>query len=118
MKPGSTASVLIAALLLAGCAGAKTTMNAGGPYTTPGVIPATGTAYSTSFIHVEGNPNGYFGLLLIGLIGMGLHDEYLNEAHGADAYRVPPQMDAGRAIVERDCTQPMEAISANLRCKK
>ena len=117
MKSKPVMAILISAAVLAGCAGANNTLNAGGPYSTPGIAPAVGTAYSSGFVYGEASSNAYIGVLMLGLVAAGVHDDYLSSTYGTSAARVPPQLLEDRAITERDCSQPMEAPSANLRCK-
>ncbi len=103
-------------MALAGCANTAVGLRAGTPATTGGGAPTPGSSYSSASIHVEANPNAYFGLLFLGYIAAGVHDSY-QQWSGGPVWREPPQLLEGRAIVERDCSQPMETPSANLRCK-
>jgi hypothetical protein len=109
-------AALLAAIALAGCAHTAVGLRAGSPATAGGGTPAPGSAYRSAAVHVEASPNAYFGLLFLGYVAAGVHGSY---QRGSDppAWREPPQLAEGRAIVERDCSQPMETPSANLRCK-
>lgn len=103
----------MSALAIAGCAHTTISARAGTP---GGSAPAPGGSYSSAAIHVEANPNAYFGALLLGYIAVGVHDAYVRADEGT-ASRKPPQLDAERSIVERDCSEPMQRPSGNLRCK-
>ena len=103
----------ISALALAGCAHTSINAHAGTP---GGGVPASGGSYSSAAIHVQASPNAYFGALLLGAVAVGVHDTYVRAGAGP-ATREPPQLDAERSIVERDCSVPMDRPSANLRCK-
>lgn len=106
----------ITAIALAGCANTSVGLRTGAPSSMRGSGPAPGSAYSSAAIHAEVSTNAYFGLLFLGYAAAGVHDGYPSWS-GGPAWRKPPQMAEGRAIVERDCSRPMEAPSANLRCK-
>ena len=67
-------------------------------------------------VHAELNSNAYFGLLFLGYFAAGAEDSRMSSSDGP-GWRKPPQLAADRAIVERDCSQPMSTPSANLRCK-
>jgi hypothetical protein len=115
MKLCPAITTLFTAIALAGCA--STSINAAG--VTPsmyGSVPAPGSSYSSGAVFVDVSANGYFALLIMGLIAAGAQDDYLSRNYGPSG-RIPPQLDEARAIAERDCSLPMEAPSANLRCK-
>jgi hypothetical protein len=106
---------LVAALVLAACA--SDGLNARGTNSPHGYAPpAPGTSNSSGVIYVDANANGYFALAVMGLVAAGVYDDYFTWNYGATE-RKPPQLAGDRAIVERDCSVPMEASSANLRCK-
>ncbi|MBE0623208.1 MAG: hypothetical protein IH606_00220 [Burkholderiales bacterium] len=115
MKPGPAIAALCTALALAGCASTSIT-GAGVTPSMQGSVPAPGSAYSSGVVYFDVDANAYFALLMLGLYAAGVQDDHPGSSYGPGG-RLPPQMDQGRAIAERDCTQPMEAPSANLRCK-
>jgi len=106
--PGASFA-LIAAVALAGCANTNIAFRAGNP-------PPPGSSYQSASVHAELNSNPYFSLLYLGMFAAGVERNYADLQYAPDR-RAAPQMDSGRAIVERDCSQPMAAPSANLRCK-
>jgi hypothetical protein len=114
MKAKPAMAVLIAALL-AGCASTSVNMDSSrAPWV--GSTPAMGSSYSGGVVYVNADANGYFALLYMGVIAIGMHDDLLS---GAPASRsgAPPPLDEGRSVVERDCSKPMDATSGNLRCR-
>lgn len=116
MKIKSAVATALAVLLLAGCASASVGAYSSGVPWTHGSAPTPGSAYSSSAVYVDVDPNGYFGLLLMGLVAAGIQDDYPSRNY-APTGRRPPPLAEDRAIAERDCSQPMETPSANLRCK-
>ena len=116
MKFNSAIAALTAAIWLAGCASTGIGLHATNSPSPGSSAPAPGSAYSSAGIRAELRPNAYFGLLVLGFIAAGIHDHYLHWSHGS-VWRAPPQLDEDRAIAERDCSRPIEATSANLRCK-
>src|SRR5512140_1128158 len=114
MKRNAAIAALLACVLLAACAGTSVGLRSGSPPLRASA-PAPGTSYSSAAMHAEVNANAYFGLLFIGAFAAGVEDDYLNWRYGPDG-RKPPPLAADRAIDERDCTQPLPAPSANLRC--
>ena len=116
MKIESAVAIALAVLLLAGCASASVGMYSSGVPWTHGSAPTPGSAYGSSTVFVDVDPNGYFGLVFIGLAAAGMQDDYPSRNYGPSARR-PPPLAEDRAIAERDCSQPMETPSANLRCK-
>lgn len=115
MRSVSTIVVLLTAALLAGCASTTIGLRSTVPPSTQGVLPS-GVSYSSAAIHVEASPNAYFSLLFLGYAAAGIQDKYPGWSYG-DAWRKPPQLAEDRTITERDCSRPMDAPSANLRCK-
>lgn len=116
MKFTWTIAALIGAAAFAGCAHTSVGVHASSPTATSATAPAAGSAYSSAGIRVHASPNTYFSLLFLGYVAAGVHDSYLRSGSGP-AWRAPPQLAEGRAIAERDCSQPMQTPSANLRCK-
>lgn len=107
-------ALLAGAALLAGCASARVGLSSFAPPSMHGSAPPAGTSYTSAVMHAEARPNVYFGLLFLGYFAIGVQDDYPGLG---PARRSPPQLDAERAIAERDCSRPMDAPSANLRCK-
>jgi hypothetical protein len=116
VKSTSAIAALITAIALAGCAHTSVGVRASSPASTSTGAPAAGSAYSPAGIRVHAGPNVYFGLIFLGYVAAGVHDNYLRSS-GGPAWREPPQLAEGRAIAERDCSLPMETPSANLRCR-
>jgi len=116
MKFASAIAALITAILFAGCAGTTIGLHGTNSPSLGGGAPAAGSSYGSAAIHAELRPNAYFGLLFLGVIAAGIHDNYLRWSDGP-AWRKPPQLAEDRAIAVRDCSRPMERPSANLRCK-
>ncbi len=115
MKSTAAIAALLACILLAGCAGTAIGLRSGSP-SMGASAPAPGSAYSSAAIRAEVNANAYFGLLFIGAFAAGVEDDYQSWRYGRSG-RKPPPLAADRAIAERDCSQPLPALSANLRCK-
>jgi hypothetical protein len=116
MKFRWAVAVLVTPILLAGCASAKVGVRAGNSSMVRSGAPAPGSAYSYASIRAEGSPNAYIGVLFLGSVLYGTRDEYQRWRGGA-YWRQPPEMAEGRAIAERDCSQPLGQLEANLRCK-
>jgi hypothetical protein len=115
MRFKSATAALTGAVLSAGCASATIGLRSTVPPSMQGALPSAGS-YSSAAIHAEASPNAYFSLLFLGYIAAGIQDNYPGWSYGS-AWRKPPPLAEDRAITERDCSRPMEAPSANLRCK-
>jgi hypothetical protein len=107
---------LIVSILLAGCAGGNVGLRAGDSSLVRSAAPPPGNSYSYAAVQAEAAPNAYFGVLFLGSFLLGMQDEYRLRDGRAYA-RKPPELDAGRSIAERDCTQPLGPLEGNLRCK-
>ncbi len=116
MKFASTIAAPLAVVMLAGCASARIVVDSSAPAPMRGSAPAPGAAYSSAVIRADVGASAWVSLLFLGAFAAAAEDDYLNWRNGP-ATRRPPELDADRAIAERDCTRPMEATSANLRCK-
>lgn len=116
MKSTAAIAALLSAALLAACAGTSIGVRSGTAPSMRGSAPAPGTSYSSAAVRAEVNSNAYFGLLFLGVFAAGVEDDFLSWRDGPER-RKPPQLAEDRAIAERDCSRPMAAPSANLRCK-
>jgi len=116
MKFKPAVASALAAMLLTGCANTTIGLNnANSPAVRVGV-PAPGSFYNSASIKAELRPNSYFGLFFLGYVAAGAQDSYLDRSDGP-AWRNAPPLAEDRTVTERDCTQPMNQTSANLRCK-
>ncbi|TSA18071.1 MAG: hypothetical protein D4R74_01765 [Betaproteobacteria bacterium] len=114
MNPQRAVTSLVGLVLLAGCAGTTVGVRTSAAPSMRGSAPVVGTSYNSAAIHAELSPNAYFGLLFFGAFAAGVEDK--SRLRGP-SWRDPPQLAEDRTVVERDCSLPMEAPSANLRCK-
>jgi len=118
MKFRWTTTALIITILLAGCAGANIGLRSGNSPSPGGSAPPPGSAYSYSSVNVQADvsPGAYFGLVFLGYMITGIQDNFRSWGYGAYSRR-PPELTQDRAVAERDCSQPLEPLYANLRCK-
>ncbi len=118
MKLRRAAAALLTPLLFAGCAGANIALHSTNSPSLAGSAPLPGSAYSYNSVglQAEVSPGAYFGMMFLGYLMMSIQDNFRSRSYGA-ASRQPPEMAEDRAVVERDCTQPLEPLHANLRCK-
>jgi len=116
MRFAPAIAAVSALVLLAGCTSATLGLHGADSSALRGPVPAQGSAYNSASIYAEARPNAYFGLLFLGYLAVGAQDGYSSPDYGASGRR-PPQLAEGRAIAERDCSQPLEIPSANLRCR-
>lgn len=116
MKKALTPGVLIAATLLAGCAGARIQMDSTAAPGMRGSAPPPGTSYSSATVRADVGASPWVGLLFLGIFVAGAADGDRSWG-GGSAVRTPPPLAQDRSVAERDCTLPLEAPSANLRCK-
>lgn len=107
---------LIGASLLAGCASTTIGLRTTNSPSMPGSAAPPGSSYSSVAIQADVSPNAYFGLVFLGYVMAGIQDNYLRWSRGSSWHK-PPALAEGRAIVEQDCSQPLERPHANLRCK-
>jgi len=115
MRFATAVAAPIAAILLAGCAGARVGLDSSAPPSVRGgSAPVPGTSYSSAVVRAEVGASPWFGLLLLGAYAAAAGDD---DPAWSAAARSPPPLDADRAVVERDCTRPMDSPSANLRCR-
>lgn len=117
MKFNLATAALIGAGLLAGCAGTTIAVRSTNSPSIGGALPS-GSSYSSgsAAIQADVTPGAFIGLLLLGYVAAGVPDHFSGWRYSR-AGRDSPQLDQDRAIAERDCSQPMQQPSANLRCK-
>src|SRR5487761_2086220 len=118
MKFGLATAALVGACLLEGCAGATITLRSTNSPAFASGAPPPGNSYSSgsAAIQADVTPGAFVGVLLLGYLAAGVQEDYLGWRYGR-AGRNSLQLDEDRAIAERDCSQPMQRPSANLRCK-
>jgi hypothetical protein len=116
MKIKSATVVLMAGTLIAGCAGTTIGLRSTNSPSLPGSTPAFGNPQSSAAIQADVTPAAFFGLALLGYLAAGVHDDYLRWRYGSSS-RAPPALAEDRAVAERDCSQPLGPLYANLRCK-
>lgn len=104
------------AWLLTGCAGTVIGLRSTNSPAFGAGAPPPGSAYSSASIQAELRPGPYAGLLIFGYILAGIQDHYRHWGDRGSASK-PPELAADRSVVERDCSQPLEPLYANLRCK-
>lgn len=109
-------ALLITPVLLTGCATTSVSLRTTNSPALGGSAPSAGSPYASAAIQSEVSPNVYFGVFILGYMMAGIYDSYLRLSGGAFS-RKPPELAGDRAIAERDCSQPMGQVSANLRCK-
>ena len=116
MKFKSAIAALIVPLALAGCAGTSIGLRSTNSPSLPGSAPAPGGFYNSAALQAEVTPAALVGLLLLGYLAAGAQDDHLRWRYGSSS-RTPPELTEGRAVDERDCSQPLGPLYANLRCK-
>jgi len=116
MKFKAASIALITSGLVCGCASYSVGVRSGGASSMPGRTAAPGGAYSGVSTQAQGNPNPYVGAIFLAPILFGANDDYRRIGVWQSS-RKAPDMAAGRAVAERDCSRPLGPIEANLRCK-
>lgn len=114
LKPAVATAVAV--MLLAGCANTTLGLNNANSQAVRVGLPAPGGFYNSASIQAELRPNSYFGLFFLGYVAAGAQDGYRDRS-GGHAWRTAPPLAEDRNVTERDCTQPMDQPSANLRCR-
>ncbi|HEY5290997.1 MAG TPA: hypothetical protein VIJ43_01645 [Burkholderiales bacterium] len=102
--------------LLTGCAGTAIGLRTTNSPSLGGSALPLGSSYSSAVIQADVSPNAYFGLVFLGYIMSGIHDNYRRWSEGFSS-RKPPELAEDRAVAERDCSRPLGPLYANLRCK-
>jgi hypothetical protein len=116
MKFKLAIAVVVISMLLTGCASTTIGLRSTNSPSMPGSTPAPGSSYSLAAIQADVTPGVFFGLVFLGYLAAGVQDDYLRWRYGSSS-RQPPELAEDRAVVERDCSQPLGQIYANLRCK-
>lgn len=116
MRFKSATAALTITLLLAGCANTTIGLRSTNSPSMPGSLPAPGGAYSSAAIQADLTPGAFFGLVFLGYLAAGVRDDYRRWRYGSSS-REPPELAEGRAVADRDCSQPLGPLFANLRCK-
>jgi hypothetical protein len=76
MKLKLALALVVAPLLLAGCAGTAIDLRSTNSPSIPGNTPALGGAYSSSAIQVDVTPGAFFGMAFLRYLVGGVQDEY------------------------------------------
>ena len=116
MKFKLAIAVVVIPMLLTGCASTTIGLRSTNSPSMPGSTPAPGSSYSSAAIQADVTPSVFFGLVFLGYLAAGVQDDYLRWRYGSSS-RKPPELAEGRAVAERDCSQPLGPLYANLRCK-
>jgi len=116
MKFERLVAVAVMVTLLAGCAGATIDLRSTNSPSMPGSTPPVGGPHSSVAIQADVTPGAFFGLVFLAYLAAGVHDDYLRWRYGSLS-RTPPELDEGRDVAERDCSQPLGPLYANLRCR-
>jgi|GEM_PF-1392062 len=116
MKSSLAVALVAATVLLAGCAGTAVGLRSTNSPSMGAGVPPPGTSRGAGWIQAEVRPNAYFGLLFLGYVMTGMVDTYRHWSDGPGWSR-PPELALDRTVVERDCSQPLGPLDANLRCR-
>ena len=116
MKFKMAIAVAATSMLLGACAGTTFGLHTTNSPVLGGTAASAGGSSSSAAIHADVSPNTYFGLVILGYIMMGIQDSYPRWSDGSSSRR-PPELAEDRSVVERDCSQPLGPLYANLRCK-
>jgi hypothetical protein len=116
MKYKFAITMAFSLMLLAGCASTAIGLRSTNSPSMPGSTPALGSSHSSAAIQAEVRPGAFFGLVFLGYLAAGMQDDYLSRHYGSSS-RQPPELAEDRTVVERDCSQPLGPLYANLRCK-
>lgn len=111
-------------LLLAGCS--HVTIDARTHTSTAGALPPPGTSVTSGSAGLHIHSRSLAAVVIAGMFIAAAVD-YSREPRPfpsfstfADWFRgAPPprELDSGRRISEQDCTQPLDALSGNLKCR-
>ena len=116
MKFKLAIAVVVIPMLLTGCASTTIGLRSTNSPSMPGSTSAPWSSYSSAAIQADVTPGAFFGLVFLGYLVAGVQDDYLRWRYGSSS-RKPPELAEGRAVAERDCSQPLGPLYANLRCK-
>ena len=111
-------AVVVIPMLLTGCASTTIGLRSTNSPSLGGSAPPPGSSYSYSSVAIQADvsPGAYFGMIFLGYMMTGFQDNYRSWSYGASS-RKPPELAEDRAVVERDCSQPLGPLYANLRCR-
>lgn len=116
MRFKSAIAALTTTVLLAGCASTTIGLRSTNSPSMPGSTSAVGSSYNSAAIQADVTPGAFLGLVFFGYLAAGVHDDYLRWRYGSSSRKAPDLVE-GRAVAERDCSQPLGPLYANLRCK-
>lgn len=116
MKFKLALAAAVTSMLLSACAGTTFGLHTTNSPVLGGTAASAGVSDSSAAIHAQVSPNTYFGLVILGYVMIGIQDSYLRWSDGFSS-RKPPEMAEDRSVAERDCSQPLGPLYANLRCK-
>ncbi len=116
MKFKLAIAVAVIPMLLTGCAGTTIGLHTTNSPSLGGSASPPGSSHNPVAIQAQVSPNAYFGLVVFGYIMTGIQDNYRRWSYGSFS-RKPPELAEDRAIAERDCSQPLGQLYANLRCR-
>jgi len=112
-----TAALLLCLVMASGCSHTHTAINAG---------TGTGTTVTAGSVNVQAHSHSLAALVVAGMF-MAAAIDYSRDPRPfpsfssfADWFRgapPPPELDAGRRVIEHDCTKPLPETSGNLRCR-
>jgi hypothetical protein len=118
MKFKLAIALAVTVALLIGCAGGAIGLRSTNSPSPGGSAPPPGSSYSYGSVAIQADvtPGAFFGLVFLGYLAAGVQDDYLRRRYGSSS-RQPPELAEDRTVVERDCSQPLGPLYANLRCK-
>jgi hypothetical protein len=116
MKFKPAIAVALIPMLLAGCAGTSIGLRSTNSPSLGGSAPPLGSSYGSAAIQADVSPGAFLGLVFLGYLFSGFPDDYRRWSYGFPS-RKPPELAPDRSVVERDCSQPLGPLYANLRCK-
>src|SRR6266568_3409150 len=114
MKFERAIAMTVVFALLAGCASTTVGLHSTNSPSMPGSTPPVGGPHSSVAIQADVRPGAFLGLAFLGYLAAGVHDDYVRWRYGSVS-RTPPELAEGRDVAERDCSQPLGPLYANLR---
>jgi hypothetical protein len=116
MRFKAAVAALTITVLVVGCASTTIGVRSTNSPSIPGSTPASGSAYGSAAIQADVTPGALVGLVFLGYFMTGIQDNYRRWSYGSFS-RKPPELSEDRTVVERDCSQPLGPLYANLRCR-